>query len=369
MKKIILPAICAVMIFAAGCGNSDNKSAEATSVSTPAETNDTPISENNLTHDMTMLTDMGFSNSYATEDGYYYVSEPINEESSNKTIMYVDYETCQEIYLCNNPNCQHDSEECPAFLSDELTLNQSYLFGDGDYLYLASTPLDDAGSKTITIGGDDNEGIMFSSGNDTPPVIYKMNLDGTSREVFAEFDNGTVLEPTFMGDGENIYAITKKVSEQTEGNETTYEGYDRELVSIDSNGNITKLFELDIDAEILGCYEGGIIVEYTDYGNGLKRADIGDDYKEVLKNAICTVVKKSIVDGNEEEIGKFTGVSSYSTIVSDSVLYVSSIEDKLVYSLNLLTGDKKTILDGKEIVLDKIVDDTLICNLNTTDEE
>ena len=57
-----------------------------------------------------------------TEDGYYYLC---NDETKLKGgdwgghLMYMDYATRQEIYLCSTAGCKHDSLDCPAMLSSE----------------------------------------------------------------------------------------------------------------------------------------------------------------------------------------------------------------------------------------------------------
>lgn len=64
----------------------------------------------------------------AAEDGYYYVSTPpiyevrVDENHSQITeryLYYFDMENMNSFPLCSKSNCQHNSEECEAYLSSE----------------------------------------------------------------------------------------------------------------------------------------------------------------------------------------------------------------------------------------------------------
>ena len=58
-----------------------------------------------------------------SDQGYYYIGEDsiaLKENTFGFRMMYVDYETQKEIFLCNRPGCEHDSEECPAVLVTQI---------------------------------------------------------------------------------------------------------------------------------------------------------------------------------------------------------------------------------------------------------
>lgn len=48
-------------------------------------------------------------------DGFYYVSSSVRDDGS-ANLMYLDYATMERIYLCNQPNCNHDTEACTSYL-------------------------------------------------------------------------------------------------------------------------------------------------------------------------------------------------------------------------------------------------------------
>lgn len=49
----------------------------------------------------------------ASDHGYYYLRY---RDDASMNICYIDYETNQQIVLCSQPNCLHNSETCPAWI-------------------------------------------------------------------------------------------------------------------------------------------------------------------------------------------------------------------------------------------------------------
>ena len=104
------------------------------------------------------------------DKGYYY----INHENNRNNIKYFDYYAEKEIYLCNKPNCKHDTEECSSYL-DATKSNDLFVYND--YLYLISG-IDETETVKVSMG---EEGTSISEVEEQTPIIYKMNLDGTNK--------------------------------------------------------------------------------------------------------------------------------------------------------------------------------------------
>lgn len=74
---------------------------------------------------------------YFSEDGYYYISHDsikLSDSNYGSHLMYMDYASCQEVYLCSAPGCSHDTPDCTAVLpnkdfpfSTKLFLFQAFL--------------------------------------------------------------------------------------------------------------------------------------------------------------------------------------------------------------------------------------------------
>ena len=165
------------------------------------------------------------------DKGYYY----IRNKNSLSNIKYFDYSAKKEIYLCNKPNCKHDTEECSSYLN-RLELNNLFVYND--YLYLISGT-GHVLTRSLTTGGD---------GTSTPEVggkthiIYRMNLDGTNKTKLFEFPSGIEITSNFIFQGNNLYTffLKNKVIELSKNSFASMET-DRELVKINLETNIIRI--------------------------------------------------------------------------------------------------------------------------------
>lgn len=175
------------------------------------------------------------------DKGYYY----INEGDNGRNIKYFDYSAKKEIYLCNKPNCKHNTEECSSYLDISETND---LFVYNNYLYLISGT---GSSVTIsaTIGED---GVSPSEVGGQTPIIYRMNLDGTNKTKLFECPSGVELTSSFIFEGNNLYTFFLK-SKTIENAKTSYTSMEtnRDLVKINLE---TKKYE-----EIFDCKNRSII--------------------------------------------------------------------------------------------------------------
>ena len=126
-----------------------------------------------------------------TKDGYYYYTfEPTKLSDGNYGLhlMYMDFQALQEVYLCSNAGCSHDSVDCTAVLPyDSFYIGSTLLFTWQDSLYLLSKRQDDDGSMAASFSAD----VLGSQSSDTEgsaAVLYRANLDGTGRETVHMFD-------------------------------------------------------------------------------------------------------------------------------------------------------------------------------------
>ena len=96
-----------------------------------------------------------------TENGYYYLTVEITklrDGSYGTHLMYMDFASGREIYLCSTAGCKHDSLDCPSVFSyDDFPLYSTLLFVFGDDLYILSREEDDDGSvfqENVNMGND-----------------------------------------------------------------------------------------------------------------------------------------------------------------------------------------------------------------------
>lgn len=170
------------------------------------------------------------------DKGYYYISD--GDDRNN--IKYFDYSAKKEIYLCNKPNCNHDTEECSSYL-DMSETNELFVYNN--YLYLISG----TGSVvtiSATIGED---GVSPAEVGGRTPIIYRMNLDGTNKTKLFECPTGVELTSSFIFEGNNLYTFFLK-SKTIENAKSSYTSMEtgRQLVKINLE---TKKYEEIFDSK------------------------------------------------------------------------------------------------------------------------
>ena len=177
-----------------------------------------------------------------TESGYYYLPGEGKELKDGKygtPLMYMDFASGREVYLCSMAGCKHDSPDCSAILlNDDFPLFFStILFVLGDNLYILSREYDNDGTVTQEfIGENDN----FVSVGSSPAALYRANLDGTQRKKIYTFDETLTLEDKVIGNDKGIYVITKKLSTEKDGNQTFTTSSERKLMFLDLDSLVLK---------------------------------------------------------------------------------------------------------------------------------
>lgn len=182
--------------------------------------------------DLVMLTKGDSGQKYVnTENGYYYITEEtmeLKDESYAHHLFYVDFETKQEVHLCSDSSCQHDTETCTAVLPMEEFEADSSIFVYQNKLYILSRPYDDDGSSSVMVVGDES---FFES---QPAVLYRMELDGSNREIVYRFDPDVTVENSVLADGNGLYVVTKKLASKQEGEVNFTTSSEREIIRINT---------------------------------------------------------------------------------------------------------------------------------------
>ena len=164
------------------------------------------------------------------DKGYYY----IKDEENRRNIKYFDYSAKKEIYLCNKPNCKHDTEDCSSYL-DISESNDLFVYNN--YLYLISGT-----GSVVTVNlnfGEDGTSLAQTGGQ--APIIYRMNLDGTNKTKLFECPSGVKLTSSFIFEGNNLYTFfLKSKSIETAKSSYTSMETNRDLVKINLE---TKKYE------------------------------------------------------------------------------------------------------------------------------
>ena len=302
-----------------------------------------------------------------TENGYYYLTGEISELRDGEYgshLMYMDFASGREIYLCSTAGCQHDSLDCPSVFSyDDFPTYSTILFIFRDQLYILSREYDDDGSMSQSVmdfGGGPSE--------NQPAALYRANLDGTGREKIYTFDAALTLEDKVVGNDKGIYVITKKLSVEKSGGLSYTESSERKLMFFDLDSlSLTEVCSMDfgdgISWRILGCSQNDFVLCGTDFGRELSRDEIWDDnaYKELYLNSSEVYALLSQSGGKPEEIIRQPNRDENSVKILGGSLYLSTRENPNIDVLDLKTGERKTLCALPQNYLMDTLGETLCC--------
>ncbi len=312
-----------------------------------------------------------------TENGYYYLTVEITklrDGSYGTHLMYMDFASGREIYLCSTAGCKHDSLDCPSVFSyDDFPLYSTLLFVFGDDLYILSREEDDDGSvfqENVNMGNDG------SSVESRPAVLYHANLDGTERKKIYTFDASLTLEDVIIGNDTGIYVITKKLSSDKEGDQTYTTSSERKLMFLDIGSlSLSEICSMDFDDNIswkvIGCRQNDFLLCGTDFGREISRDETWNDdlYKELYKNSFEVYALLNRDGGKPKEIIKLPNRYYNSVKLLGDNLYLSSGENQNIEVLDIKTGEKKTLCTLPQNLIMDTMGDTLCCrNWNLSED-
>lgn len=265
----------------------ENLSLESMTISNAEQqtsTNEGNISESN-DHEVTQSGDLKeiysgewsvYTKYAATNDGLYTLSSEIIDKQSHLT--YIDFATHQEVVLCADSSCKHDNEKCTAWLSkDEYSPK---LFVYGNYLYMLCIDFDQENSFEYRYENPDLPPAVVETRKNS---LYRMNLDGTCREKLFDFPEGDAVESYVIGDGDNLWFITKTPYIYTENDDGRMynTSKNRALMKYSlKDRDFTERIPLDeidnVKPQFCGVYKNKFIFGGTAYPDGKRPEDFFD---------------------------------------------------------------------------------------------
>ncbi|MEY8297397.1 MAG: hypothetical protein ACLRJC_01780 [Emergencia timonensis] len=355
MKKLVVTlCLLTVLLSFAGCGENSSKQ-DGTGAAEKAK-------------DLTMITQGRLR--CTSDQGYYYIGEDsiaLKENTFGFRMMYVDYETQKEIFLCNRPGCEHDSEECPAVFNDtDLKMGSSLLFYNG-YLYLFSHDQDlGGGSMTDHSAGSnpmEDDGASFTADS---ACLYRMNPDGTDRKKVFTFDEGLSLEDQVFASRDTLYFITKKVTSEKVNNQTTYyASSQRRLVAVNTQDwKSSTICELDTDVNVIGAFDNQLVFYQTIFDHKMSREEMLDDnqYLDALNKSYNSYCVLDLAGGKSEEVAKLSNKKIHTYAVKGKKLYLSTEGKGKIEEIDLVSKEKKTFAETADSCIDRAYDDVLSCS-------
>ena len=309
----------------------------------------------------------GRDSNCSTENGYYYLTEEttkLRDGNYGMHLMYMDFATCQEIYLCSTAGCKHDTADCPAvFLYDDFPVSTTKLFIWKDALYILSREYDNDGAMSENVPS-----IGDVQPESTPAVLYKAKLDGTERKQIYTFDFDLTLEDMVVGDENGIYIITKKISTDKTDTISYTTSSERKLIFLDLESlYIKEICSMDfhdkISWNVTDCCRNSLILNGTDFGREISRDEQWNDdiYKSLYENSFDVYSILSLEDGSKKEIYRDSNKYEHSSCVIGDTLYLSSSENQNIEGLNMITGEKKTVCALSQNLILDVLGDMLCC--------
>lgn len=348
MKKILLVLCC---VFLCACSNQDENQKGKDSKKKKED-----ISNEQLTmKEWRYLFWRGDGN----EDGYYRIKE--QELDNGKTTMnlrYFDYQTKQEIFLCDKPECLHDDETCTSYLPSSAI--GAMLFVYQDHLYLSAS----GGASSDSLGQLTSKGA----------ILYQMDLDGKNKKEIwqldesEEFDNETIV----VGNNSIYIPIVKNEIVTTGGNSSMNVTREKKLMALDLKTEKTKEI-LDLkDKAVIGVYNQDLVIRQAHYSDDPNKYLENKDYSgydNVIINAKMGYFKYNLdtkkqsaevlPDDSNKEFGDYYQNKIY------------SINQGKVYELDLDSGIQNEILaldNNSSYSLINFVDNHLIIDVWRKDE-
>lgn len=338
MKKrkiiILVSSVIALAITLSGCSIKKDE--------------DKTLSENVVSENLKMISHKLAQNGANTKDGYYTIS---TDENGMMNIMYVDYKTKKQIYLCDKSQCEHDNDKCTSFIDMKYSARENTLLSDGKYLYLVSSEFNNEGGISTSI----NYGPGEVQQEDEPSSIYRMNLDGSNKKKLASLDSGELLDDKFFTDGNYLYGIAmKKTNIKIDGDTTYTKGDDYQLIGISiEDGERKNITDWDNDWTILGVYEDKLIVNKLKFDHELTDEERMDNEKYIAAYRQA----KEIIGTYDFNTKDFEELASHDA--SNDYLY-EIYEKNLFYYKN--NGDKIMSLDLESKKEDVFLE-TEYCNI------
>lgn len=178
----------------------------------------------------------GVSYGSGNDDGFYFIrTTPFEDGSTN--IMYLDYDTKSQVYLCSNPNCLHQNDACTSWV-----------------------PFSGGGAVPALVGN--KVGLVYPGSNYhytelgalSLPHVESMNFDGSERKIIATFDANQTIESPYVTNGTFLYFRLTTTMQDTET---------AEIVQIDmQTGDMQNYITLDSskNQRIWGAFNQNIIL-------------------------------------------------------------------------------------------------------------
>ena len=239
----------------------------------------------------------------ATDKGLYSI-EVYRAGIAN--IMYLDFATGQQVFLCNRPECKHDNESCNSYIPMKEHYAPALLLAGQHLLF-------------VRHGGDE----------EFPPQIGIADLNGENRHTLCEFKSYQDIATEFYTDGDFLYFGLDTTDEdaltQTES-----------LVKVSlQTGQLDTLHTYPANEAphiFWGAYQGKLIVD----------ADLVDAAGKLWRSFYWLDTSKTDGDALSKEPFYTYAADESSIVFSNGCLYTANYKSSVLTEQNMATGQQRS---------------------------
>ncbi|HCC35011.1 MAG TPA: hypothetical protein DEQ02_05025 [Ruminococcaceae bacterium] len=251
---------------------------------------------------------------YGTDEGFYFYKNThftANAGDDYENLMYIDYKTKKQVYLCGKADCSHGDESCTSYMNGR---GAQGLFTWNGKLYRLSNASSRDGTTIV-------------------PGLFESDLDGRNKRMLYALESGIEWLRDFVFGGGVLYAdvsvMTVEKDAETGAEFGTASDLNSRLLKIDlTNGSAEIVLDLT-DKTIAGTHETKIILSER-------------------KGGRLTFFAYDTTDASTKEIASIGDTYAYT--VGDGFVYYALPEDKKIYAIDLSGGETSTLPQNAEFV-------------------
>lgn len=325
MRRSIESILLALVLCLTGCGSS------APRLSNNTSTNSTATTESKtqviFKHDYRVAASPDvITRGSGNNEGFFHIS---SHESGHSNLMFTDYSTAQQIFVCSSPNCAHKDESCTSYIKDE-------------------------GYTVFPAVYDDKLLLVYNSlqqiGNESrPSKIEIMNTNGMDKKTLYTFDGSVVIHDGAIVGNDSIILCATKLTVNTDTIETA-----PCILSINvNNGECITLYETKLqDGElqkslfIRGVSDSGFILKTITVSEYNENEDIGILTQNMEKATAHCIFELSYDGNNEQKLLTYRGGSCFEEYNGKELVYLHFKEESC--SLEKIDSSNR----NKEVVIE-----------------
>lgn len=309
-----------------------------------------------------------FSNHFGTEQGYYQFTESqeIADGLYGRRLTYIDYAQREEVYLCSDSACLHNSATCSSVFLDDEFGRDPLPFVWEETLYVLGREYDEDGVVEVLGGGAPDMAVA---------ALYRMELDGSDRKKIYTFPEDTVVEMLVFGSKDALWFVTKEPVFEQEGSQTYTLAKERRLCRYSIADNemsegISLDFGDNIQYKVIGGHGSLLVLSGVAYPDGMSETDVmrldDDEWRNVWQNSSTVYSTFDVETQEKKEIYRTDNREMSFCAVKGSTLFIADSVSGEITRLNLDTGEQSVLASLKQNYIYYVLRDTLCC-VNTED--